>query len=275
MTILERFNPSNPLIIAALHLPPFPGSAHPEARPVSAIVDYALRNTAFAVRAGIPALYLQDIGDYPWAQTVQPHTIATMSVVGAAIRQEFPDLYLGVCLMSHGAREPLAIAQAIGAQFVRLKVYTGAMVKAEGIVQACAYEAITYRAQIRAEEIAILADVYDRSGKPLEPLPLAEAASHAAVFGRADGLILTGHSFAESLQMLDEVRGTKVGVPLLVGGSATPDNIAQALEHAEGVIVSTALKPVREWSHAGLASDWDEGRCLALMDAVRNRVAAQ
>ena len=275
MTSLKQFNLSNPLIIAALHLPPFPASTHPEARPVSAIIEYALRNTAYAVRAGIPALYLQDMGDYPWSPTVQPHTIATMSVVGSAIRRQFPDLYLGVCLMSHGARESLAIAQAIEAQFVRLKVYTGAMVKAEGIVQACAHEAITYRAQVHAEDIAILADVYDRSGEPLGPLPLTEAATQAAVFGRADGLILTGHSFAESLQMLKEVRETKVGVPLLLGGSATPDTIAQALECADGAIVSTALKPVSGWSHAGLASDWDEGRCMALMEAVRNRVAAQ
>ena len=75
--------------------------------------------------------------------------------------------------------------------------------------------------------------------------------------------------------MLDEVRGAKVKVPLLLGGGATPDNIAQALEHADGVIVSTALKPVSEWSHAGLASDWDEDRCMALMDAVQNRIAGQ
>jgi hypothetical protein len=275
VTSLDQFNARNPLIVAALHLPPFPASTHPEARPVSAIIEYALRNTGYAVRAGIPALYVQDIGDYPWSPTVQPHTIATLSVVGAAIRREFPELYLGVCLMSHGARETLAIAQAIEAQFVRLKVYTGAMVKAEGIVQACAYEAITYRDQIHAGQIAILADLYDRSGVPLGPLPLAEAATQAAVFGRADGLILTGHSFAESLQMLAEARGIRVGVPLLLGGSATPENIAQALEYADGAIISTALKPVSGWSHAGLASDWDEDRCKALMDAVRDRVAAK
>lgn len=273
MTGLKQFDTGNPLIIAALHLPPFPASLHPQARPISAIIDYALRNTEYAANAGIPALYLQDMGDYPWAQTVQPHTIATMSVVGAAVRKEFPDLYLGVCLMSHGAPQSLAIAQAIEAQFVRLKVYTGAMVKAEGIVEACAYEAVTYRAQAHAEDIAILADVYDRSGVPLAPLPLVEAATHAAVFGRADGLILTGHSFTESLQMLDEVRRIKLGTPLLLGGSANPENIAQALRSADGAIVSTALKPVSEWSHAGLASDWDANRCLALMNAVRSSIA--
>jgi len=118
--------------------------------------------------------------------------------------------------------------------------------------------------QARAEDIAILADVYDRSGVPLAPLPLVEAAS-TPPFSAGGCLILTGRSFAESLKMLDEVRSAKVGVPLLLGGSANPENVAQALESADGVIVSTALKPVSEWSHSGLASDWDADRCMALM----------
>lgn len=267
---LESFNADNPLVIAALHLPPFRPSGHPAAKSLDEIIEFALRNTRYVVEAGIPAVYIQDIGDYPWAPTVQPHTIAMMSVVGAAIRREFPDLFLGVCLMSHGGREPLAIAQAIDAQFVRLKVYIGAMVKSEGIVQGCAYEAVTYRSQIGADPIAILADIYDRSGEALGRLPLSEAANYAAVFGRADGLVLTGHSFTESLEMLAEVRAARLGVPLLLGGSATPENICQALEAADGVIVSTALKPVGEWSHAGLASDWDPARCRAIMDAIRS-----
>lgn len=269
MRRLQDFNPQNPLVIAALHLPPFPASGHPAAKSLDEIIDFALRNTGYAVQAGIPALYLQDIGDHPWAPAVLPHTIAMLSVVGDHLRREFPELFLGVCLMSHGGIEPLAIAQAISAQFVRIKTYIGAMVKAEGIVEGCAYQAITYRQQIQAEEIAILADVYDRSGEPLGRLPLVEAATSAALFGRADGLILTGHSFNESLGMLREVRAAPVGVPLLLGGSTTPENIRQALEVADGVIVSTALKPVGEWSHAALASDWDPARCQAFMDAIR------
>ncbi|HLF02804.1 MAG TPA: BtpA/SgcQ family protein, partial [Anaerolineales bacterium] len=174
------FTPGKLAVIAALHLPPFPASANPDAQSITVITEYAIRNTHYAVKAGVRALYLQDLGDYPVAPTVRPHTVAGVTAVGAALRREFPDLLLGVCLMSHGAREPLAIAQAIGAQFVRLKVYVGAMVKAEGVLQGCAHEAIQYRAQIKADDIAILADVYDRTGEPLGRMPLAEEARQAA-----------------------------------------------------------------------------------------------
>lgn len=275
MAGLERYHSKNPIIIAALHLPPFQASAHPAAKPVSEIVEFALRNVAMAASHGVQGLYLQDLGDYPWAPKVQPHILAGMGVVGAAVRREFPDLFLGVSLMSNGAREPLAIAQAIGAQFVRLKTYTGAMVKAEGIVQGCAFEAITYRAQIQAEEIAILADVYDRSGEPLGRLPLAEAATQAAVFGRADGLILTGHTFSESLKMLAEVRAANLGVLQILGGGANPQNLTKALAHADGIIISSSFKSGTGWSHASLASDWEEDRIEDFMQAVRAAIAGE
>ena len=257
-----------PIVIAALHLPPFPGSGHPDAQPLRAITEYALRNIARAISASVQAVYLQDLGDHPVAPTVQPHTIAGVAAIGSAVRREFPDLTLGVCLMSHGAREPLAIAQAIGAQFVRLKVYVGAMVKAEGILQGCAHEAIQYRAQIGAQDIAILADVYDRTGAPLGRMPLVDEARQAATFGRADGLILTGRSFAESIEMLSEVRAAQLGVPLFLGGGATAENVSQALQHADGVIVSTAFKSVGGWTRESLAADWDEARIAKFMEAV-------
>ncbi|MBM4424697.1 MAG: hypothetical protein FJ030_15145 [Chloroflexi bacterium] len=255
-------------VIAALHLPPFRASANPAAQSINAITDYALRNTERALKAGVPALYVQDLGDYPVAPRVEPHTVAGVTAVGAALRREFPDLIMGVCLMSHGAREPLAIAQAIGAQFVRLKVYVGAMVKAEGVLQGCAYEAVQYRARIGAEGIAILADVYDRTGEPLGRLPLAEEARQAATFGRADGLVLTGRSLDESALMLAEVRAEKLGVPLLLGGGATAENLDRVRDLVDGVIVSTAFKSAGGWSRESLSADWDPSRIEEFMRAV-------
>jgi len=234
---------------------------------MGAMVDFALRNVEKATRAGVSALYIQDLGDLPYAPSIQPHTVAFMSVVGAAIRKEFPDLLLGVCMMNHGAREPLAVAQAIGAQFVRIKVYTGAMVKAEGVLHGCAYEAITYRAQIGAEDIAILADVYDRTGVPLGEIPLVDAARNAGVYSKADGLILTGSSFDNSIKMLKEVRQANLGVPMLMGGGADVQNIAEALEYCDGVIVSSAFKPIGGWTKESMLAEWDFDRILQFVQA--------
>jgi membrane complex biogenesis BtpA family protein len=258
-------------VIAALHLPPSLASHHPAAQPMEKILSVALNNAEKAVKAGVTALYIQDLGDFPISPEPQPHTVAMLSVVGAAIRREFPSLILGVCMMSHAAKEPLAIAQAIGAQFVRIKVYVGTMVKAEGLIEGCAYEAIQYRSQINAEDIHILADVYDRTGQPLGRLPLVEEARWAAVFGRADGLILTGLSFEESLEMLKTVRNANFKVPLLLGGGATAENIAQVAQVADGVIVSSSFKSVSGWTKEALLDEWELARIEAFMRAATAR----
>lgn len=259
-----------PIIIAALHLPPSMALNRPESVPMDEVIDYTLRNVKKAVKAGVTALYFQDLADLPYAPKIQPHTIAYMSVVGAAIRKEFPDLILGLCMMNHGAREPLAVAQAIGAQFVRIKVYTGTMVKAEGILNGCAHEAITYRIQIGAEDIAILADVYDRSGVPLGMKPVVDAARDAYVYSKADGLVLTGSSFDNSIEMLKEVKDANLGVPILIGGSANTDNIQEALKYCDGAIVSSSFKPVGGWTNESIRTEWDYDRIVQFVKAANN-----
>jgi uncharacterized protein len=269
MKNLALFSEDRPAVIAALHLPPLLASQHPAAQPIDKVVTAALRNAEKAVKAGVPALYVQDLGDFPLAPDLQPHTVATLSVVGAAIRREFPALVLGVCMMSHAAREPLAVAQAIGAQFVRIKVYVGTMVKAEGLIEGCAYDAIQYRSKIKADDILILADVYDRTGQPLGRMPLIDEARQASVFGRADGLILTGLSFDESIDMLTKVRKADLSAPLLLGGGATAENIAEVLQVADGVIVSSAFKSVRGWTKAAMLAEWESPRIEAFMQAAQ------
>ncbi len=259
-----------PPIIAALHLPPFPASANPDALSMAQIRDFALRNAEKAVKAGITSLYLQDLGDHPVQHPIPPHIIAGMSVIGAAIRREYPHLSLGLSFMGHGAKEPLAVAQAIEAQFVRLKVYVGAMVKAEGLLQACAAEAVQYRHQIDAREIAIYADVYDRTGEPLGRLPLVEECRQAAVFGLADSLILTGMTFQESLSMCSEVRQADIDVPLFIGGGVNASNVREALKVSDGIIVSSAFKKIGGFTRESMRLDWDETQIDVFMRAVNN-----
>jgi uncharacterized protein len=259
-------------VIGALHLPPFPGSGHPRARSVQEIERYALENTAVFAAGGVDALFLQELG-MPAGAVSGPEVIATLSVVGAAVRRAYPDLVLGIIVGSPGAAAPLAIAHATGAQFVRLKVYVGAMVKAGGIEEGCAREAIEYRARTGAEEVAIVADVYDRTGIPLGETSIEEASGWAVQFGRADALVLTGKDFAGSLEMLARVRARGYGVPLLLGGSATEENVAQALEHADGVIVSSSLMQTSGSTEEREARPWDGEKIRRFVEAARGASA--
>ncbi len=257
-----------PKVIAALHLPPLPGSAHPDRKTMQQIRDFALRNCEMALQAGIKSLILQDLGDHPFTRPIPPHIITGVTVVGSWIHDQFPEMQLGVSLLGHGAKEPLAIAQAIGARFVRLKVYVGAMVKAEGLLEGCAAEAIQYRYQIGAEDIGIFADVYDRTGEPLGRMPLVEEVRQAAVFGRADAVVLTGKSFDETRQMIEEVANSDVQTPILIGGGVNAGTVQRALRIAEGVIVSSAFKTQPGFTRESMLMDWDLEKMKAFMGKV-------
>ncbi len=252
-------------VIAALHLPPVPGSHHPRARTVQQIEQYAIENAGAFVAGGVDALFLQDLGAPPM-QGSDHEVVAYLSVVGAAVRRSYPELNLGIIVNSHGAEIPLAIAKAVGAQFVRIKVFIGAMVKAGGIENGCASEAIQYRSRIGAEDVAIIADVYDRTGVPLGEMPIEEA-SRMAVWYRADALVLTGKDFTGSLDMLARVRAKHYGVPLLLGGSATADNIGDALAYADGVIVSSSLMRTSGSPEEREARPWDDAAIKRFVDA--------
>lgn len=255
-----------PRVIGALHLLPSEVSARPDSQPLNKIIDHALLHAQIAHDAGVRAFYIQDVHDVPVAPTVLPQTISNVTSVGKELRRAFPNLVLGVCLMQHAAKEPLRICDDIGGQFVRIKVYTGAMVKAEGLLQGIAHEAIHTRHALGAHHIKIFADVYDRVGMPLAPLPLGEAARQAVQFGRADALVVTGFSHEHTLQMLDEVNAAKIDVPVAVGGGVSMKTLGDLNSRAKHFIVNSSWARRDLPNQNGTPVEWDGELIRAFME---------
>jgi predicted TIM-barrel enzyme len=219
---------TTPLMIAALHLPdPIAASR----RSMAWLEDYVLTNARVFSEAGIPAA-----------------------------------LRLGIVLQAHDAAAPIAIAQAAGACFVRLKVYVGAAMTAEGPREGLAVAARQARAALGADSVALLADVFDRTAIPMVDLAPERAALWAEQLG-ADGLVLTGASFEESLARVRAARAAGVRCPIMIGGGIDATNVGEALAVSDGVIVSTSL--MRRDAPADALQRWDSDRCRRLMDAAR------
>ena len=250
-----------PAVIGALHLPDL-GIAR--ATSMAFLEDYVLANAGVFANAGITSLMLQD-----QTRQVGPATAATLSitaVLGRLIRREFPALDLGIIVQAHDAVAPLAIAHAAGASFVRLKVFVGAAMTMEGPRSGLAVEARTYRHDLRRDDIAILADVFDRTCVPMLDVPPEEAAQGAVKLG-ADGLILTGASFTDSMQRVEKARAAGIRQPIFVGGGVTEKNLVDALTVADGVIVSTAL--MRDGGDDRDVLRWDAGKTARFMERAR------
>jgi membrane complex biogenesis BtpA family protein len=228
-------------VIAMIHLLPLPGSAAYDGRGLEPIVEHALSEGRVLEQGGVDAILLQNTGDLPAFGDGSAETIAYMAMIGTLLRREIKTP-LGVNILANGTESALAVAHAIGARFVRIKVYVGAVVGIGGITQGSAQRAQDFIHHLGVRWIEIAADVYDRTSRPLGSMPIEEAATYASHHGRAQALIVTGASVEESLERIRRVKTTVKDKPVYVGGGSTAENIALFFAVCDGAIVGNAVK---------------------------------
>jgi membrane complex biogenesis BtpA family protein len=184
-----------------------------------------------------------------------------MTRITAEIRRA-SQVPVGLNLLENDVEAMFAVASAADADFVRIKVFVGAMVTPGGIENGRAFEAIRARTAWRAQNVAILADVHDRTGVPLASTGIVDDIHTAFAIGGADGVVLTGRSHDETIAYLTAARAAFPTKPFIVGGGANAENIAQLSTLADGAIVSSALKSAND-----LFGDLEPERARAFMRA--------
>jgi predicted TIM-barrel enzyme len=254
---------SAPRVIAALHLP------DPVREPglsMAYLEDYVLANAGVFAEAGIQAIKLQDQTRSSGPASMD--TVANMAAFGRLLKREYPKVALGIILQAHDGESPLVVAKASGASFVRLKVFVGSVNGAEGPKHGLAVAARACRARIDASDVAIHADVHDRTTIPADGASLEQSAHWALGLG-ADSLVITGSSFADSLARIGKIRSAGILAPVLLGGGVTTANVADALASANGVVVSTALMLKPDQRRGPVL--WDTDACRRFMEAAAGR----
>lgn len=237
-------------VIGVIHCDPFPGSPKYRGKPVSAIIDRALRDTENYILGGVHGLIVENHGDIPFSkpEDIGPETPALMAVITEKVRERF-GVPLGINVLANAALPAFATALAGGADFIRVNQWANAYIANEGFIEGAAAKALRYRSQLRAEHIRVFADSHVKHG------------SHAIVadrsiqeltrdvdFFEADAVIATGQRTGDSatLEEIDEIRAATT-LPLLVGSGVTPANVCQILERTQAVIVASALKVDGVW----------------------------
>jgi uncharacterized protein len=228
-------------VIGMVQLDALPGGCRYTSGGLDRLLDRALEEADALAANGVDILMVQNLGDLPVASTAAPSQVAWMTRVVVEVRARFGHP-VGLNLLENDAEAMLAIASAAGADFVRIKVYVGAMATPFGLETGQAHAAIRARNAFDARNVAIFADVHDRTGVPVASGGFAEDLDHAMRLGGADGFVLTGKTYNDTLAFIGVARKQMAEAPILVGGGVNSANIAEVLSIADGVIVSSALK---------------------------------
>jgi hypothetical protein len=254
-----------PAVVGMVHLPPLPGAPGFDGDR-DRIRERAVADARALVAGGVDALMVENFGDTPfYPDSVPPHVVASMTDVVGRVADAV-DEPVGVNVLRNDAVGAVSVASATGASFVRVNVHAGARVTDQGVVEGQAHETLRLRSRLDAP-VAILADVDVKHSGPLGPgRSLSESVDDVVTRGLADAVVVsgrgTGHAVDPDRLERAAAACARHGAPLFVGSGVTADTVATALDHADGVVVGTALKV-----DADPTNPVDEDRVRAVVDA--------
>ena len=231
-----------PHLVGMIHLPALPGSPAWDGTSLSAIARAAVVDAETLAEAGFDAVLVQNSLDRPTRERVDQLTVAQLTAVTTQVRAAC-QLSVGVNVVKNDGPAAVAIAAAAGADFVRVKVLTGTVLSAEGLVSGCAHETLSMRVRSGGRP-AIWADVREPTSRPFPESTLQAAVVDALDFGSADGVIVTGSDTSETLELARSIRQSHPQAQLVIGGRIDAVSIAEALTTADAVIIGSALKAV-------------------------------
>jgi uncharacterized protein len=231
-----------PRLVGMVHLPPLPGASSWDGTPLDAVADAARADAETLASAGFDGVLVQNSLDRPTRDRIDALAVAQLTAVVTRVRAAV-DIPLGVNVVKNDGPAAVAVAAAAGAAFVRVKVLTGAVLSAEGIVAGCAEE--THRTRDRSgARPQIWADVYEPTSRPLVPDDFDAAVVDALDFGLADAVIVTAADARETLERARQVRGRHPRARVVIGGRIDAGTVPEALAAADAVIIGSALKAV-------------------------------
>jgi hypothetical protein len=228
-------------VVGMVQLAPLPGGSRYRDGRIGDVLAEAIAEAEILAAHGVDALMLQNLGDIPTDLRATLAQVAWMTRIVGEVRRH-TDKPTGLNMLENDAEAMIAVASAAQADFVRVKIYVGAMVTPFGVESAQAFAAIRARTVLRADDVAILADVHDRTGNPLAAGALEDDLDAAVRLGSADALILTGKSYQGTQSMIETARRVVGQAPILVGGGVSASNVREVRNIADGMIVSSSLK---------------------------------
>jgi uncharacterized protein len=238
-----------PSLIAVIHLPPLAGAPLSNGLLPAEALDragmLAIQEAQILEQAGFNGLILENFGDSPFYKNqVPPETIASFSVIAAAVRQ-VTNLFLGINILRNDAFSALAIAAVTGCDLIRVNVLSGVSATDQGLLEGEAAFLLREKKRLGVD-VSILADALVKHSKALSTDDLILVIEELVERSHADGIILTGsttgRSISEERLKTAYLSAKNLNTPLYVGSGVHSENISKLKPWSDGIIVSSDLR---------------------------------
>ncbi len=235
--IFPRLKP----VIGCVHLLPLPGAPRYDGS-LQKIYDRALQEAALLEKHDVDGIIIGNSGDatvYP--DNVPAETIAAITAVSREIVNAV-SLPIGINVLRNDGPAAMAVATAIGAQFIRINVHMGAMVTDQGMVQGRSYETMRLKQNLKSD-VAVLADVAVKHAAPVAPRDIELEVDDLVERGLVDAVITSGDrtGLAVNPETAKRIK-TSLTLPLLIGSGLTPENMNTLVPLTDGFIVGSYFK---------------------------------
>lgn len=237
-------SPKHKLVIALVHLKPMPGTPFYQEGDMQRSIDKALRDVEALVEGGADGCLLQTVERvYPLGNEADYARVAGMAAVASAVRAIAPPPFkIGVQIMWNAIRPSLAVAKTCGGDFVRCAAFVGASESPYGVIQGDPLTVLTYRRQIDATNVGIVAEVngmhYQAHGPARSTADIARMAQNSG----AEAVEIAHADEARNEEFVCEIKQAHPNLPVMLGGHTKHENAARRLKNADGAFVGTCLE---------------------------------
>lgn len=261
----EVFGTKRP-VIGVIHLLPLPGSARYDGQ-LEQVLARAEQEAASLASGGVNGIIVENFFDVPFPKNRVDTATACALTLAAQRVKAISGLPLGINVLRNDAHTAVAVACAVGAQFIRVNVLAGAMLCDQGIIEGEAHELLKYRKQLGLENsLKIFADVMVKHAVPLgQWSDIRQSALDTVKRALADAIVISGRATGDAPEPsdVDAVRQVLPDTAIFIGSGSRKENISSLLENADGIIVASSIK-----RHGVLENPVDVGKVRALVEAV-------
>lgn len=231
-------------VIGMLHLPPLPGSPEYTGEPLEDIVKFALEEAEALYAGGVDAILVENFHDIPYpVGKVPTSTLIAMAAVAYKVK-ETVQIPVGVNLLFNDVEDELYLSWCLGLDFIRVEGFVDVLFSDMGILTPAAPDLMRLRWLLKADRVAILADVQGKYTYAFPARDVADSARDALERGLADAIIITGARTGEAapLRLVQRLKEEFPEAKIFLGSGITPDSVPELLAVADGAIVGSYFK---------------------------------